>query len=410
MKPRTGNFQTRPSLANAIQEFLALESAGGIVLVIAAVLAMLIANSPASGLYEHFLALPLRVSIGEFEIAKPSLLWINDGLMAIFFFLVGLEIKRETLQGELSDPRQIVLPLAAAVGGMAFPALLYTGINWGEPIAMRGWAIPTATDIAFALGVLSLLGNRIPNSLKLFLLTLAIIDDLGAIVVIALFYSGTPSFSALAMAGIAYAALLALNLGGVRRISPYLLLGAVLWVAVLKSGVHATIAGVLLAFTVPLRGKYDGQAPLVRLEHDLHSPVAFAILPLFAFANAGITFAGMRLDMLWHPVPLGIALGLFLGKQIGVFGVSWLFVRLRWARLPEGVNWASLYGVSLLCGIGFTMSLFVSSLAFHESPQGGAVPLPVDERIGVILGSVLSALLGYTVLRMQRVQQPSSAP
>lgn len=408
MKPRTSSSRTRPALLNAIQEFLALESAGGIILVIAAALAMLIANSPASGLYERFLALPLRVSIGDFEIAKPSLLWINDGLMAIFFFLVGLEIKRETLQGELSDARQIVLPLAAAIGGMVFPALLYAAINWGEPTAMRGWAIPTATDIAFALGVLSLLGDRIPNSLKLFLLTLAIIDDLGAIVVIALFYSGAPSFSALAMAGATYGALFVLNLSGVRRISPYLLLGVVLWVAVLKSGVHATIAGVLLAFTIPLRGKYAGQAPLVRLEHDLHGPVAFAILPLFAFANAGIAFAGMSLDMLWHPVPLGIALGLFLGKQIGVFGLSWLFVRLRWARLPEGASWVSLYGIALLCGIGFTMSLFVSSLAFHESPQSGAELPPVDERIGVILGSLLSAVFGYVILRVQKVQRPSS--
>ena len=384
----------RPTIATAIQEFLALEAAGGILLVAAAALAMLAANSPLAGAYNGLLHLPVVVSAGGWGIDKSVHHWINDGLMAIFFFLVGLEIKREALEGELSDPRQVALPLAAAGGGMAVPALVYWGLNHGDPLALRGWAIPTATDIAFALGVLSLLGERVPRALKLFLLTLAIIDDLGAIVVIALFYAGAPSISALALAGAALLLLVAMNLRGIVRISPYLLVGLVMWAAVLESGVHATIAGVLLAFTIPLRTREPDNAPLRRLEHDLHAPVAYAILPLFAFANSGIDFGGMNLQMIAHPVPLGIAAGLFVGKQIGVFVTSALLIGSGLARMPEGVGWGALYGVSILCGIGFTMSLFVASLAF---PDGA---LPVDERIGIMLGSLLSAVAGYLVLRL----------
>ena len=385
---------TRTPVMAAIQEFLSLEAAGGILLVLAAVLAMLAANSPLADAYASFLHLHVSVSAGDYAIDKPLHHWINDGLMAIFFFLVGLGIKREVLDGELSDPRQVVLPMAAAIGGMAVPALVYWAINAGNEIALRGWAVPMATDIAFALGVLSLLGDRVPRSLKLFLLTLAIIDDLGAIVVIALFYAGTPSITSFVVAGAALLVLVAMNRGGITRISPYLLVGLVLWAAVLESGVHATIAGVLLAFTIPLRTTGEEPSPLRRLEHDLHGPVAYGILPLFAFANSGIDFGGMTFAMLAHPVPIGIAAGLFIGKQIGVFLPTWLLIRFGFARMPDGANWGSIYGVAILCGIGFTMSLFVASLAFAEGS------LPVDERIGIILGSLVSAVAGYALLRM----------
>lgn len=392
----------RPTIASAIQEFLALEAAGGILLVAAAALAILAANGPLAGAYNGLLHLPLSFSAGQWGISKSVHHWINDGLMAIFFFLVGLEIKREALEGELSDPRQVALPLAAAIGGMAVPALVYWALNQDDPLALRGWAIPTATDIAFALGVLSLLGERVPRALKLFLLTLAIIDDLGAIVVIALFYAGAPSVGALALACAALLLLVAMNRRGIVRISPYLLVGLVLWAAVLESGVHATIAGVLLAFTIPLRTRDPGNAPLRRLEHDLHAPVAFAILPLFAFANSGIDFGRMSVDMIAHTVPLGIAAGLFAGKQVGVFLASALLIGSGFARMPEGVGWGALYGVSILCGIGFTMSLFVASLAFPDAA------LPVDERIGIMLGSLLSAVAGYLVLRLSA--RPAGAP
>jgi len=392
---------TRAPVLAAIQEFLSLEAAGGILLVAAAILAMVAANSPLAGAYSSFLHLPLSISAGDYAIDKSIHHWINDGLMAIFFFLVGLEIKREVLDGELSDPRQVVLPMAAAIGGMAVPALVYWSINAGNDVALRGWAVPMATDIAFALGVLSLLGDRVPRSLKLFLLTLAIIDDLGAIIVIALFYAGAPSAASFGVAGTALAVLIAMNRRGVTRISPYVLVGLVLWAAVLKSGVHATIAGVLLAFTIPLRTEDEESGPLQRLEHDLHGPVAFGILPLFAFANAGIAFDGMNLEMLTHPVPFGIAAGLFVGKQLGVFLPTWLLIKLGFARMPDGASWATLYAVAVLCGIGFTMSLFVASLAFVSGS------LPVDERVGIILGSLISAIAGYALLRLK---SPAPAP
>ena len=325
------------------------------------------------------------------------MLWINDGLMAVFFFMVGLEIKREVLEGELSRPSQIALPGIAAIGGMVVPASIFWAINAGDAHAMSGWAIPTATDIAFALGMLSLFGDRVPVSLKVFLLTLAIIDDLGAIVIIALFYTSQISLASLAVAGASLVALAAMNRRGVLRISPYLLVGAVLWTSMLKSGVHATLAGVLLAFFIPLRTPASERpAPLTRLEDDLHTPVAFGILPLFAFANAGIPFDGMNIAALTAGLPLGVALGLFLGKPIGIFGFSWLAVRSGLARLPDGVGWQAIFGVSILCGIGFTMSLFIASLAFESSSQD----IMAASRIGIVAGTAASALLGLLVLKL----------
>ena len=372
----------------AIKDFLALESAGGILLACAAALALASANSPLDALYAGLLDTRVEVRVGAFEIAKPLLLWINDGLMAVFFFLVGLELKREALEGELSSPAQVMLPALAAAGGMMVPAALYAWINWGDPVTMRGWAIPAATDIAFALGVLSLLGNRVPTGLKVFLLTLAILDDVGAIVIIALFYTADLSGVSLGMAGVALAGLFALNRAGVKRAAPYLLVGLVLWASVLKSGVHATLAGVALAFFIPRRAAR-------MLEHDLHPPVAYAILPLFAFANAGVSLAGVSLASFLAPVPLGIAAGLVAGKTLGVFLVSFLAIRLGWAQMPAGADWASLFGIAVLCGIGFTMSLFIGGLAF----EGTAGEYALQMRLGILGGSLVSAVGGYLLLR-----------
>ncbi len=388
-----------------IREFLRLESASGLLLMVAAVLAMLVENVGFDHLYDALLNTPVELRVGGFEIAKPLLLWINDGLMAIFFFLIGLEIKREVLAGELSDPQRVVLPVVAAVGGMAIPALIYVYINYDDPVALKGWAIPSATDIAFALGVLALLGSRIPQSLKLFLMTLAIVDDLGAIVIIALFYTEDLSVASLVTAAIAITLLFIMNRRGVLRLAPYILIGMVLWAAVLKSGVHATLAGVVTAFFIPFRtapGEHHTQ--LEKLEHDLHPAVAFGILPIFAFANAGVNFSGITIDSFIHPVPLGIAAGLFFGKQIGVLGFSWLAVKLKMAVLPAGVNWVQIYGVAALSGIGFTMSLFVGSLAFEQ----GGPDFAVDDRLGIITGSLASGILGYTVLRMFTKPCPES--
>lgn len=383
-------------LSKTLREFLRLESANGILLIIATVLAMVVVNSPAKPLYDMFLDLPVEVRIGQLELAKPLLLWINDGLMAIFFLLIGLEIKREFLEGELSEPSRIVLPAIGAIGGMVIPALVYVLINFRDPIALSGWAIPAATDIAFALGILALLSPRIPASLKLFLLTLAIIDDLGAIIIIALFYSGDLSWISLLVAVGALLVLFWLNRRGVMEIAPYILLGIVLWVAVLKSGVHATLAGVLLAFFIPLRSQNESiESPLHKLEHDLHPSVVYGILPLFAFANTGISFQGLSLASLLNPIPLGIAIGLYFGKQIGVFGFVWLAIKLRLANLPDGANWLGLFGVATLCGVGFTMGLFVSSLAFEQVGTG----LAIDNRLGILLGSLLAGVTGYLVLR-----------
>jgi len=373
-----------------------MESASSILLLIAALLAMVVENSAEKHLYDALLGIPVEIKIGDFEIAKPLLLWINDGLMAIFFFLISLEVKREFLAGELSDPARVVLPVIAAVGGMAVPAAIYASMNWGDPVAMKGWAIPSATDIAFALGVLALLGSQIPQSLKLFLMTLAIIDDLGAIIIIAVFYTTDLSFPSLLLATIAITVLFILNRGGVLRLAPYMLIGLVLWAAVLKSGVHATLAGVLTAFFIPFKREAgETRTQLERMEHDLHPSVAYGILPLFAFANAGISFEGITLESILHPVPFGIAAGLFIGNQIGVFGFTWLAIKLGISKMPQDVGWMQLYGVALLCGIGFTMSLFVGSLAFEQ----GGPDFAVDDRLGILLGSLVSGILGYSVLR-----------
>jgi NhaA family Na+:H+ antiporter len=379
-----------------IKDFLQQESTGGLLIITAAILAMGVENSPLKFLYDALLETPLGIQLGALIIHKPLLLWINDGLMAVFFFLIGLEIKREFIQGELSDPARIILPAIAAVGGMIMPALIYIAVNRGNADAMTGWAIPTATDIAFALGVLSLFGNRIPHALKLFLLTLAVLDDLGAIIIIAVFYSGDLSLLSLGIAATAIGVLLLLNLAGVTRITPYILVGMVLWVSVLKSGVHATLAGVLLALFIPLQDRQTGESPLQSLEHTLHPYVVLLILPLFAFANTGINLSGLTPGSLLHPVPLGIALALIIGKQAGVFGLSWLSIRLGLSKLPAGSSWLELYGVSALCGIGFTMSLFISGLAAEQIGLGEMA----DDRLGILLGSLVSAGIGYFALSM----------
>ncbi len=379
----------------AIREFLKLESASGIILVGAAVLALIANNSPLSGLYDLFLDTPVEIRIGAPNLAKPLLLWINDGLMAIFFLLIGLEVKREILDGQLSSLSQVALPGIAAVGGMVIPALIYVIFNMNNPSALNGWAIPAATDIAFALGILALLGSRVPLSLKLFLLTLAIIDDLGAIVIIAIFYSGDLSVTSLIFAGIAIATLFAMNLLGVKRTAAYVVVGIILWICVLKSGVHATLAGVVLAFAIPLRTNEDEPCPLREMEHSLHPWIAFGIMPLFAFANAGVSLKGMSFGSLFEPIPIGIALGLVIGKQVGVFGFSLAAVKLGLAKLPSDINWRLIYGTAILCGIGFTMSLFISTLAFDSSIGDDAI----SARIGILSGSFIAAIAGYLVIK-----------
>jgi Na+:H+ antiporter, NhaA family len=394
MSEEARSVPNQRSARSVIDEFFRLEAAGGLVLVAAAIVALAWANSPWHELYTKLLDVPVSVQVGALTLDKPLLLWINDALMAVFFLLVGLEIKREVLEGEFASVRQAALPCVAAAGGMLGPALVYAAINWGDPVAIHGWAIPAATDIAFALGVLALLGARAPSTLKIFLLALAIIDDLGAIVIIALFYTADLSLLALGLAGAGVAALLVMNLVGVRRLAPYVLVGILLWVCVLKSGVHATLAGVAIGFAVPLRGgtKEEGDSPLRRLEHMLHPWVTYGILPIFAFANAGVPLAGLSLGSLLKPVPLGIALGLFLGKQIGVMGATWAAVRLGIGVRPQGATWLQFYGMAVLTGIGFTMSLFIGTLAFQDPDYNTAV------RIGVLAGSLVCGLAGYFVL------------
>jgi Na+:H+ antiporter, NhaA family len=384
---------TLSRLSNALHAFVRLEASGGILLVIAAAVAMVLSNTAAAPLYSGLLDTPVAVSIGALAIHKPLILWINDGLMAVFFLLVGLEIKREVRQGELSSLGQAALPGIGALGGMAVPALIYVLFNRDVSGTLEGWAIPTATDIAFALGVLALLGRRAPTSLKLFLLALAVMDDLGAIIVIAIFYTAELSSLALWLATAAIALLIALNRLGVRRLAPYVLTGVFLWVCVLKSGVHATLAGVVLGLAIPLAGSDDQPSPSGQLEHMLHPWVAYAILPIFAFANAGVPLAGVAMDALTAPVPLGILLGLFFGKQLGVFAICALAIKAGLARLPAGASWGQFYGVSVLCGIGFTMSLFIGTLAFPEEAGHGA-----GIRLGVLAGSLLSAVTGALVL------------
>lgn len=379
-----------------LKNFLKMESSAGILLMIATVLAIVAANSPLQSFYDLLFSTPLEIRIGGFEIAKPLLLWINDGLMAIFFFLVGLELKREIIEGELSDKKNIILPGVGAIGGMVIPASIYIFFNYDDPIAMQGWAIPAATDIAFALGILSLLGSGVPTSIKIFLTSLAIFDDIGAILIIAFFYTENISLIALLVVVLCIPILIWLNKRDIVVKSPYILVGIIMWIATLKSGVHATLAGVILAMFIPLKSKSNPEiSPLKTLEHDLHSVVAYFILPIFAFANAGLNLSNVGKDQLLHGVPLGIALGLFFGKQIGIFGFCWFFVKTKLTSLPTGMNWLRLYGTSAICGIGFTMSLFIGSLAFEETGQN----LLFDERLGIIVGSLASALLGYFILK-----------
>ncbi len=392
-------------MIDTFKRFLKSESAGGLMLMGAAVLAMIAANTPLQAFYNALIDVPVEVRVGTFEIDKPLLLWINDGLMAVFFFLIGLELKRELMEGELSSPSAIALPAIGALGGMAVPAIIYTLFNKGDTVALSGWAIPAATDIAFSLGILALLGSRVPTALKVFLVSLAIFDDIGAIVIIAIFYTDDLSTIALMVALVCTFFLFLLNKNHVTSIAPYLLIGLVMWIAVLKSGVHATLAGVVMALFIPIKPRPGSHySPLRELEHDLHGAVAYGILPIFAFANAGVNVVGMSLDSMLHPAPVGIALGLFLGKQIGIFGLCWLCVVLGFVKLPDGLNFKTLYGVSLLCGVGFTMSLFIGSLAFDS----GRV---FDERFGILVGSLVSGVAGYLVLRavLPKQSQSSSA-
>ncbi|MDX2219562.1 MAG: Na+/H+ antiporter NhaA [Burkholderiales bacterium] len=384
-------------ISQALRRFLKLEASGGLILMGCAVLAFIASNSALSPLYDAFLNVPGQVRVGELNIQKPLLLWVNDLWMAVFFFLVGLEIKRELLEGSLSTRETLMLPCIAALGGMVAPALIYAGINWGDAVALRGWAIPAATDIAFALGVLALLGSRVPIALKVFLTAVAIVDDLGAIIIIALFYTADLNLTSLGLAGLGVLALIIANRSGVRAVPVYLAIGLFMWVCVLKSGVHATLAGVATALAIPLTGaKPEDESPLKSLEHSLHPLVAYLILPTFAFANAGVSLAGVQWSAMLQPVTLGIACGLVFGKVIGVFGASWIAIKLGLTRLPDGANFKSLFGVALLCGIGFTMSLFIGTLAWEEDAGSMAVAV----RLGVLGGSIIAAVLGYIWLRM----------
>lgn len=382
---------------NILNDFTKKETSAGILLIFVTILALILQNSGFSDAYSSFLHTHVEIRFGNLQIAKPLVLWVNDGLMAVFFFLIGLEVKREVMEGHLSSLSQIALPGIAALGGMIVPALVFIAFNQGESFAMKGWAIPTATDIAFALGILSLLGNRIPVSLKIFLMALAIIDDLGAIVIIALFYTSELSTISIAIASVALVALFVLNRLGFAKKAGYILLGIVLWVSVLKSGVHATLAGVALAFMIPLSStRADGTTFSLskEMEHDLHLWVAFIILPIFAFVNAGVDLRGISIAEMFTPVPMGIMLGLFIGKQVGVFGFSWLAIKAGIAKLPDGGSWKQLYGVSILTGIGFTMSLFVDSLAYNDTQV-----YHFADKLAILLGSFLSGAVGYFVLK-----------
>jgi NhaA family Na+:H+ antiporter len=378
-----------------LRAFFRLESAGGVLLVLAALVAIVAANSPLDAYYEAALHTRLSFQVGSAGLDKPLLLWINDGLMAVFFFLVGLELKREAIDGELANPKLVTLPLVCALGGFFAPAAIYAAFNRGDAVAMTGWAIPAATDIAFSLGVLSLFGNRVPLSLKVFLASLAIFDDVAAIVVIALFYATDLSTLSLSIAAVCCAVLFALNRAGVTHKGVFTIVGIVLWLSVLKSGVHATLSGVVLALAIPMT-RPDGGSPLREIEHALHPWVAYAILPIFAFANAGVPLDGIEAHTTFSGVPLGIAVGLFVGKQAGVLATAWLLLKLRLAELPGGASWGSFYGVAVLTGIGFTMSLFIGTLAFGEGGDG----LGALTRLGVLVGSLLSAVMGYVVLQV----------
>lgn len=408
----------------ALRRFIKLEAAGGILLFLAAILAMIIANSPLAGAMSAILNERAAVIVGPLAIDKSVLLWINDGLMAVFFLLIGLELKREVLRGELSQFSKLAMPLIAAVGGFLLPAAIFSAVNYGDEVALRGWAIPAATDIAFALGVLSLFGSRIPLSVKVFLASLAIIDDLAAIAVIALFYTSELSMEALVIAGGGIVVLAVMNALNVTRIAAYMIVGVVIWIAVLKSGIHATLAGVIVAFAIPMSvktiarnadttangaGTVGTQAteysPLRSLEHSLHPWVAYAILPVFALANAGVSLQGLSFDMLLNPLTLGIVLGLFVGKQVGVLIPLWLGFKWRWFTLPNGANMPMLYGVALATGIGFTMSFFIGSLAYEDLDPALASAM----KLGVMGGSLLSLVAAIVVL-LFATRLPATSP
>jgi NhaA family Na+:H+ antiporter len=395
----------------SLDKLLHSESGPGILLIIATALALIVANSPLSEAYEWFINLNLQLGVEEgdflFEIDKPLLLWINDGLMVFFFLLVGLELKRELLVGDLSEPKKIILPAIGAIGGMFIPALIYWYFNKEDPTAISGWAIPAATDIAFALGLLSLLGSRVPKSLKIFLTSLAIFDDIGAIVIIAIFYTEKISIVSLAISGVCILVLWIFNRRGVEERSMYIFVGTVMWLALLKSGVHATLSGVILAMFIPMHSRENpGRSPVKEMEHDLHAMVAFFCLPIFAFANAGLNLSGVGVEQVFHSVPLGITAGLFIGKQIGIFFLCWLSIKLKMAELPTGMNMGTLYGGAILCGVGFTMSLFIGGLAFDSMDKA------FDERLGILLGSLLSAIvgLGFLAYNLKEKTQAMAVP
>ena len=396
----------------SIRDFLKMETASGIVLMVAAILALIAANSPFQYIYEQLLTVKLTVAVESFAISKPLLLWVNDGLMAVFFLLVGLELKREAIEGELSSPQKVALPALGAIGGMAVPATVYAYLNFHDPVAIQGWAIPTATDIAFALGILILLGDRVPSTLKIFLVSLAIFDDLGAIIIIALFYTDNLSLSALAVSGGCLALLAVMNRLNVVSKAAYLVVGLVMWVALLKSGVHATLAGVALALFIPMSGTdWEGEShhPLQELEHDLHGMVGFLILPVFAFCNAGLSFEGLSIMDVFNPISLGIILGLFFGKQVGVMFMVWLGIKFKLGAMPKGVSWAHMYGVAVLCGVGFTMSLFIGGLAFEQTGEDNFA----QDRLGILLGSLISAVWAVIWLKYfsppvkESIEQPA---
>jgi NhaA family Na+:H+ antiporter len=387
-------------MKDIISDFLRKDSAGGILLIAASLIAIIFANSFLHPLYQDILNIPVQIRFGTLDINKPFFLWVNDGLMAIFFFTVGLELKREMIVGELSNIRSAMLPVIGAIGGIAVPGLIYSFFNYDHPESLAGWAIPTATDIAFALGILSMLGNRVPLAMKIFLATLAIVDDIGAIIIIALFYTTELSALSLGIAAACIAILITLNRRGVSNMSAYLLIGIVLWISVLKSGVHATLAGVILAFCIPYKCEDVDYSPVEKIEHDLNPAVAFFILPLFAFVNAGVPLSAESLNVEGGAIPLGIICGLFFGKQIGVFISCWLAVKFRWAQAPS-FGWLNLYGVTILCGIGFTMSLFIGSLAFTNTHEEFMPAV----RLGILAGSTLSAICGYLFLNYRLNKQ-----
>ncbi|NNE49290.1 MAG: Na+/H+ antiporter NhaA [Altererythrobacter sp.] len=379
-------------IAPMLRDFMQKESAGGITLIFAAFAALIIANSPLLGAYKAWLDIPIVAGFGAFVIDKPLLLWVNDGLMAVFFFLIGLEVKREVLDGQLSSWNKASLPLVAAIGGMAIPALVFLAINSGYPENTAGWAIPAATDIAFALGILALLGPRVPVALKALLLAIAVIDDIGAITIIALFYTGEIDTAYLMMGGVVFIAMLVVGRMRVASAIPYVLLAILMWAFIVKSGVHATLAGVAAALTVPMVAR-NGERPLEHMEHALHPWVAFLVIPIFGFANAGVTLIGLDPMDALAPLPLGIALGLLIGKQVGIFGFAWVAVKTGIASLPDKVNWRQIHGLSLFAAIGFTMSLFIGNLAFASPEQVDAV------KLGVLSGSTVAAIAGFFLLR-----------